>query len=767
MLRPKITGTQVLAKVLADEVLDFTVYFSSSSALLGDFGSCAYAVANRFQLAYGRYHNALVINWPLWQSEGMSLGSEDSTRLYLGMSGQALLTAEQGLKVFDYLLTQPTDTPYLLMVGDASKINRLLGVTPCAKSVSALPERVTDAKITTTFQPVSLQVRVEQRLTQMIAEHLNLAENRLNRTTNLADFGFDSMGLTAFARQLSQYFGINLTPSVFFGYSTIAELSAYLLENHGNAIEDCYKQRSEPQSGLGGIPTQSVGTINTMKPVEAMPLNTDDAIAIIGMSGRFPGADTVDEFWQNLKDGVNTVGEMPSQRGSATAGLKAGFINGVAEFDPLFFELSPAEAETIDPRQRLLLQEAWNALEDAAIGPLQLAQQKIGMFVGVEEGEYQRLVNDASVTANHTGVLATRLAYFLNLRGPVMAINTSCSSGLVAVHQACQSLKLNECDAAVAAAVNLMLLPESFNALTQAGMLAKDGQCRAFSANANGMIPGEAVVAVVLKPLAKAQADGDPVIAVIRASGLNYDGKTNGITAPNGLAQAELINDIYRRAGIQAKDIRYIVAHGTGTPLGDPVEVNALTQVFKQQSDQTQYCALTSNKTNIGHSFAASGLVNLVNLTLALQQQQIPASLHCTDENPHIDWPNSPFYVNKQTKVWQVNADELRLGAVSAFGMSGTNAHVVVQEYRAPATPVIIKPGYLFVLSAKTESALRLRVKAVAAYLVQHKPGNDALATLSYSLLVGRHHFAHRLALVVVSVEQLTEVLTQFYQIRG
>ncbi len=478
-------------------------------------------------------------------------------------------------------------------------------------------------------------------------------------------------------------------------------------------------------------------------------------------------------MWQILEQGEDAVDEIPGDRfdwrqyygdsahnTEKTNSKWCGCIPGIAEFDPLFFEISPLEAERMDPRQRHLLQESWLALENAGYGSEQIAQQKIGMFVGVEDGsDYQRRLKQVSLTSTHNGILASRLAYFLNLKGPIMAINTACSSSLVAAHQACLSLRQNECDTAIAAGVNLMVSPAAYVGMTQAGMLSPDGKCYVFDQRANGMVPGEAVAVVVLKRLSRALADGDPIHGVIRGSGINYDGKTNGITAPSGASQTELLVDVYQKARLQAEDIDYVVTHGTATQLGDPVEINALYDAFKGSTDKQGFCALTSTKSNFGHTFAASGLVSLISLVQALKHETIPASLHCEQENDYIRWKESPFYVNKHKKAWSKQPGQLRTGAVSAFGMSGTNAHMVVQNHVAePVLAAASAPYYLLAVSAKTESALQEQIRQMIAYLQQPESDRQGLDSIGYTLLQGRHHFQHRCAIVVSDVQHAVEV---------
>ncbi|MGH8259103.1 MAG: beta-ketoacyl synthase N-terminal-like domain-containing protein, partial [Steroidobacteraceae bacterium] len=494
------------------------------------------------------------------------------------------------------------------------------------------------------------------------------------------------------------------------------------------------------------------------------------------MSGRFPGARTVEELWETLANGREAITEIPAERFAwgelyepqrserppaaavdATITSKwLAVLPGIEEFDSAFFEISPKEARSMDPRQRLLLHEAFSALEDAGYAGAPWSTRRIGVFVGVEQGDQRTALAEAgmedSVTGTHDGVLAARLSYFLDLQGPAMAINTACSSGLVAAHQACLSLRAGECEAAIAAAANVILSPASYVAMSRAGMLSPDGRCYAFDRRANGMVPGEAVAAVVLKRLSRAQADRDAIHAVIRGSGINYDGRTNGLTAPGGAAQADLITEVMRRAQTGPRAIEYIVAHGTGTRLGDPVEVQALSEAFREAQGGASFCALTSTKGNVGHTFAASGLVSLIGLVQAMRHETIPPSLHCEQLSDYVDWSRSPFFVNTHGKPWPKRLNEPRVGAVSAFGMSGTNAHMILESYRerTAASDAPTAPFHLIAFSAKTEVALQQRARDLLEFMSDERRGWDAraLASLSDTLLVYRRHFAHRCAFV-------------------
>ena len=769
VLQPKIAGTLALDRLLAGEALDFVCYFSSASAILGDFGSCDYALANRFLMAYAAYKNTVsatphhAILWPLWQDGGMGLGSADNTRLYLQSSGLRALQTAEGMALLEQLLGQDAVLQPLVLAGEAAAAQRILGF-------GAAPENPASAVRRPELKGYTLAQCLEYDLKQHIAKLLDIAAKDLSTQENLAEFGFDSISLAEFASVLGQYYSVEITPSIFFGHSTIAALVDYFQAKHRPLLERFY-QESAPRQNLPKTLGRMPRSVAAMPALHAAPApGGAEPIAIIGMSGRFPGARNIEEFWQILLDGEEAVREIPPERfdwrkqHADTAGAMAwrcGLLPGIEEFDPLFFEISPREARSLDPRQRLLLQEAWNALEDAGYGPAQIRRNTMGMFVGVERGDFFARAEDKSLGAEHDGILAARLAYFLNFDGPVMALNTACSSGLVAAHQACLSLRAGECDTAIAAGVNLLLTAKTLVEIHEAGMLSPTGRCFAFDSRADGMTPGEAVVALVFKRLSDAQRDNDAIYAVIQGSAINYDGKTNGITVPNGKAQAKLLKSVYDKHAINPADIGYIVTHGTATKLGDPVEINALYEAFKGYTEKTGYCALTSSKTNFGHTFAASGLLSLVNLVLAQQQRTIPASLHCQQENAYINWADSPFYVNKTRSAW---TGEARLGAVSAFGVSGTNAHMVVAGHAAEAAA----PGgvgfHPLFLSAASEQALQEKIAALLAFLQKADARPADMAGLAMTLADRRQHFRHRRALVAQDLDDAVNLLRQLRQ---
>jgi polyketide synthase PksN len=809
VLDPKVEGTQLLDRVLADDPLRYLCYFSSTSAVLGDFGSCDYAVGNRFLMAYARHRNvlqkhkqrrgrAIAIAWPLWREGGMGFGDEATTDFYLKTSGQRILERYEGLALLERFLQRidSEDRQPVVLSGVPRRIYPILGLV--SKEAEA-PSKSPPALVVATPSPQHGKGRTEEmagwrmaqclewELREPVTQLLKVPRQHLKGSVNLGDFGFDSITLTAYAKALSSRFELEITPDLFFAHNSLDQLRDYFLDEYQPLMAQRYQEaRRAPEVNHTNL-SQSASTNKTVTLSQYTPPDHHPAvepIAIIGMSGRFPGARTVAALWRILADGVDVVEEISLERyrlmvcqsdPESDAGPHykwCGCIPGVDEFDPCFFGISPRDAELMDPRQRHLLQESWNALESAGYGPALLDKAEVGVFVGVEEGDYPALLEEAAqhagITANHAGVLAARLSYFLNLDGPVMALNTACSSGLVAVHQACLSLRNAECDTALAAGVSLMLTQIPLIGMAQAGMLSSDGTCRAFDRQANGMVPGEAVAVVVLKRLSQARQDGDPILGAIVADGINYDGRTQGITAPSRRSQTKLLSKIYDRFDIDPKQLEYLIAHGTGTSLGDPVEIKALNEAFKPFSLAPGSCSITSTKSNLGHSFAASGVVSLIALIQALRHQTIPASLHCEQVNDYIDWQHSPLRINKQPRPWPSrpmgNGADERMGAVSSFGMSGTNAHLVVQGWCEQKASTQSAYYHLFVVSARSEEALRQRLEELCQAWREPPLRQQPLSAIAATLLDGRHPMRHRCAVVARDDEGAIRGLTAALQ---
>jgi len=494
-----------------------------------------------------------------------------------------------------------------------------------------------------------------------------------------------------------------------------------------------------------------------------------EPIALIGMGMRLPGgADDPVSFWRMLHDGVDAITEVPAERWSIDelydpdpevpgrmAIRHGGFLRGVDEFDAAFFGISPREAETIDPQQRLLLEVTWEALEHAGIAPDRLFGGSAGVFVGISNSDHYRLlladrdkIDTYTTTGNAPSVAAGRLSYVLGAQGPALSVDTACSSSLVAVHLAVRSLRARECDLALAGGVNLILTPDLTINFSRARMMAADGRCKTFDAAADGYVRSEGCAVVVLKRLSDALVDGDRVLAVVRGSAVNQDGRSGGLTAPNGPAQERVISAALADAQIAPEHVGYVEAHGTGTPLGDPIEVRALASVLGTGRRPDQPLLLGSVKTNLGHLEAAAGVAGLIKAVLVLGHGTVAPHLHLRQLNPHIAADAPAVAIPTVPTPWTA-ADGRRVAGVSSFGLSGTNAHVVLAEAPAVAVPDDEgpeRPAHVLAVSARTPEALRAVAAGLAGHLEAHL--EQALADVAFTANTGRSHLEHRAAIV-------------------
>jgi acyl transferase domain-containing protein len=506
-----------------------------------------------------------------------------------------------------------------------------------------------------------------------------------------------------------------------------------------------------------------------------------EAIAIIGIGCRFPGAKNPEAFWQLLRDGVDAITEVPTSRWDVEAFYDptpgtpgkmntrwGGFLEQVDQFDSQFFSIAPREAATMDPQQRLLLEVAWEALEDAGQIPDRLAGTRTGVFIGVSSFDYYELLigkplhlDPYTPTGNVNAIIANRISYVFDFQGPSMAIDTACSSSLVAVHLACQSLWSGESTLALAGGVHIMLSPSVTVSFAKAGFMAPDGRCKTFDARANGYVRSEGLGVVVLKPLSQALADADPIYAVIRGSAVNQDGRSNGLTAPNPWAQEAVLREAYRLAEVSPGLVQYVEVHGTGTKLGDPIEMKSLGAVLTNDRPSGHYCTVGSVKTNIGHLEAAAGIAGLIKVALSLKHRQIPPSLHFREPNPYIHFDKLPLKVQQTLGPWPEGV-ALALAAVSSFGFGGTNAHVVLEEapIQTSATNQVERPLHILTLSAKSENALKELAQSYEKFLANHP--TESLADICFTANTGRSQFDYRLAVVADSTVELREQLSAF-----
>lgn len=758
ILRPKIDGTRAVFESARHRGVRFVCCFGSMAAMVGDGGELSYSIANRYQHALAASRQArstelVCIDWPAWADGGMR---PPAMQTYLQTTGQRALGVAEGMALLEASLAAGHPAIGWLAMAPG-RVAGILASASAAEPASARPGGEPAPAAGPSLG--TSEAAVTDALLRMASDILATPIDLLNTAENISRFGFDSVLLTRFAAEIARWSGVPVAPSVFFSHGSIAALARHLAPLHRGA-------RPAPANSTSAASADS--TVTDARPVQhdlqASPVDDRLAIAVIGMSGQVGAAASIDAFWAALREGRELF-DLAIDRARATLpGASTAFvcarIADVDAFDADFFELTPLEAEQTDPRQRRLLQETWNALEDAALAPAELARLRAGVFVGAEQGDYQRIVADApSPLANNDAMLAARIAYSLDVSGAAITLNTACSSGLVAAHQACMALSRGELDVAIVASANLLLSGQLDRILAAASLLSPSGRCRAFSARADGIVPGEAVVSMVLVRLEDARRRGDPVRALVRASGVNYDGRTNGVASPSGRAQADLIADTHARHGIDATRIAHLVAHGTGTRIGDPVEIDALVEAFRRSAGHGGDCALTSPKSNVGHTFAASGLVGLIALTRSLEAQEIPPTLHADPPSDYVDWNASPFRLNTTLRPWP---HDRAYGAVSAFGMSGTNAHMVLEAAPVERTrPDGARPGVerVFVLSAKSPGALHRRQADLLAFLQSDAGAVVDPMDLAWTLLVCRAPMSHRFATVAASLPALIDTL--------
>ncbi|MCX8131712.1 MAG: phosphopantetheine-binding protein [Clostridia bacterium] len=524
---------------------------------------------------------------------------------------------------------------------------------------------------------------------------------------------------------------------------------------------------------------------------------SEEDIAIIGLSGRYPMADNLHDFWENLKSGKDCIREIPKDRwnnnryfdpdkySTSTYYSKwGGFLENIDMFDATFFNISPKEAEVIDPQERLFLETVWHAIEDAGYKKGSLSDSDMGVFVGVMFGQYQLFGAEELMKGNYRfsetsyASIANRVSFFLNLHGPSIAIDTMCSSSLVAVHMACESIRRGECQSAIAGGVNLSLHPIKYYLLSQKRFASSDGRCRAFGERGDGYVPGEGVGAVFLKPLKKAVQDGDNIYAVIKGSAINHGGKTNGYTVPNPIAQSEVISKALKKANINPRTISYVEAHGTGTALGDPIEINGLNIAYTKYTNHRQYCSIGSVKTNIGHLESAAGIAALTKVLLQMKNKKLVPSIHSDEINSLIDFKESPFYVQHELENWKrpvIEEDGVervypRRAGISAFGAGGVNTHIIVEEYVTDKAHKDVQDSdrQVFILSAKKRHILKEYVKDFVDFIDKRLSMNTGISIrdIAYTLQTGRTEMEERIAFTASDIQEVREKLITYSEKR-
>ena len=598
---------------------------------------------------------------------------------------------------------------------------------------------------------------IEKVLKETITELLERSSDTLDLGASFLELGINSVLAVELVEAMNQKLGIELGVEVMFDYRDAKELTAFIFQQYGK--EDLSKE-FPPFADDVRLSEEGNSSPDSKTPVSVTPIGRDENhkarwdragpcpdIAIIGLSGRFAGSPNIEAFWSHLQAGESCIEPIRRKgwlthshsdptRANPSPSKWGGMLEHIDQFDPLFFNISPLEAARMDPQQRLFLEEAYKAFEDAGYCAEQLSDKRVGVFVGARASDYQEQVlhhrDSASrlsemdshlFLGNDMAILAARISYFLNCKGPSLTIDTACSSSLVAIHLACESLRTGESEMALAGGVFVLSSPEFYVMTSKINVLSPDGVCRTFDNAANGIVIGEGVGAIVLKPLDTALSDGDHISGVIRGSAMNQDGKTFGITAPSMLSQKALLADLYKKAAIHPETISYIEAHGTGTKLGDPIEMKALTEAFHLFTAKTQFCAVGSLKPNFGHTIMSAGIAGVFKILMAMKYQQIPPTINVGEVNRQIDFQDSPFFINTELREWQSRDGSPRRAGISSFGFSGTNCHVILEEppLQKQRAQKQAQPYAFFPFSAKTKAALLQRVEDMVKWLEKER----------------------------------------------
>ncbi|MCY3725621.1 MAG: SDR family NAD(P)-dependent oxidoreductase [Rhodobacteraceae bacterium] len=804
VLWPKILGAWHLHRATRDIDLEFFILFSSRVGVMGNPGQSNHAAANAYLDQLARHRRALglpgqAIAWGAWSEIGEAAEQFDRIERQRAARGGRWFTPQQGMNAFDRLVREDK-TNSVVMAMDWSVFEDVIEQQPTF--LEDLLSSSTESEVSSPSLSKDIISRIRET---PVAERENLLVSFLQEelqavlrlpsipepTVGFFDLGMDSLMAVELRNRLNRAFGdaYSVSNTLVFDYPDITVLARHLVEELGEIPE------AEPES----LPAP-----------QTLVVPSGDQIAIVGMACRFPGSPDINTFWNNLEEGFNAVtdgrqddaswsGILGDPKASESIYRKGGFINGLDQFDADFFGILPIEARTMDPRQRLLLETSWQALEDAGVAPNLLKGSRTGVYVGLGVSEYRDVVsasgNEGSFLGTAPSVAIGRVAYTLGLMGPAIPVDMTCSSSLVAIHQAAASLRDGEVNLALAGGVQAVLSPRITTFMAEYGMLSKNGLCKTFDSEADGFVRGEGCGMVVLKRLRDAETDGDRIWGLIKGTAVNQNGAGAGLTVPNGKAQEQVINEAISHAGILPSEVDYLEVHATGSQLGDPIEVQAVAKTYGQDRSKDCPLFLGTVKTNIGHLESAAGIAGLIKVLLAMNHGIIPKHLHFNNPSQNIFWNDLPVEVTSEQREWPGSSDRPPLAGVSAFAISGTNAHIVV-EGMTPQTPTTINgenhspkgvscpieitlpesvplPDFekkitrtprILPLSGKTTKALRELAERYLSWLdgctaLDGEVVDSTLADMAWTAGMGRDHFNHRKGILFEDTVSLREKL--------
>jgi acyl transferase domain-containing protein/surfactin synthase thioesterase subunit/acyl carrier protein/short-subunit dehydrogenase len=782
VLAPKVSGAWALREAFKADPPELVALCSTASTVFGNAGQANYLAANAcldaLAAAWGSSGQRVVtINWSTLANVGMAARSGHAAKS--DRLGLPPLEMGEALAAFDVAIRSDSNRVLVARLSTARR-QQLLGDMdagqPSAQECVA-ERRPANQPSIDQAPPKRTHEQVAELIADILAAQLHEPPGSLVRDTNFFDLGASSLDLVTLVEQLSERLGWEIAPTACYEHPTISSLAAQLVTQRSEKDLCSAADVIELERTAAGIVAAERMVADEGKRGAVGyedPEGTD--IAIVALACRLPGAANPEELWRLLTQNADAVVEIPPSRWNMeqwynpdpslsghTVSKWAGLLDDIEGFDPLLFRVSPLEAARMDPHQRLALELAWEVFERAGYGTDSAERRQTGVFLGVEPSEYSALgevtVNSATGGANSSCMAANRVSYFFNLTGPSMVVDTACSSSALAVHLACRALAASECRLAIAGGVKVLIGPHGFVVNSAARMLSPTGRCHTFDDRADGYVRAEGAGVVLLKPLSQALHDGDQVLAVIKATSTSHDGNAKaGLTAPNPDAQCELLLDAWARARIDPRTIGYVETHGTGTALGDPLEIEGLCAALRAHTPDTGFCAVGSIKANIGHAEAAAGIAGLIKVVLALQNGALPSTPHLRQPNHRLDWDVLPVRLLHKQQPWTTQAGTSRRAGVSAFGFGGANVHIVVEEAPPPqpASPQTARPR-VYPLSGRTGNALRRSARRLHSWVSEHHELRleDVAATLAY----GRAQLAQRAAVVAADRQQLLEGL--------
>lgn len=747
----KVLQTKALGAIYIDQVLkhcklDFFMLMSSVSSIIGDYQRGSYSAANGFLDSFAKMRNKMVsakirngftiaVDWPIWTDGTMKPEGNEKEAYYSYLGLQDISTSD-AMYVIETVLRGTIDQIIVASGNGKSvelsynkKIHGSKKELLCEKKNAKTSESTVHAPSQT-----DLLEAVTEYLQKLIASVIGLQPEKMKLTESFDHYGIDSIMIAELNKELGQSF-TEVPATLFFEYNNIQDLANYFCENHQADIEtlfgdDVLDEEHDFDMAPTIVDKELFEEIQNEESIYFDEIDNDSQqeIAIIGLDGRYPQADNLDEFWEHLSAGDDCITEVPKNRWNhdlyydSEKGKKnkvyckwGGFLKSVDDFDPLFFNITPKEAMVIDPQERLFLETAYHAIENSGYTKNTLGTKEVGVFVGVMNGQYQ-LYGAEELKKGHVidvrstyASIANRVSYYFDFCGPSIAVDTMCSSSLTALHLACQSIRNGECKMAIVGGVNAILHPSKYVFLSEQKFGSREGKCRAFGEGGDGYVPAEGVGAFLLKPLKQAVLDKDYIYGVIKGSGMNHGGRTNGYTVPNPNAQSLLIEKVIQQSRVNPENISYLEAHGTGTQLGDPIEITGLTKAYRKYTERVGYCTIGSVKDCIGHAESAAGVASITKVLLQMQKKQFVPSIYAGNINKHIHFEKTPFKVTTELMEWMppVSCDR-RIAGVSSFGAGGSNVHVIIEDYDnvLDCKTKYPKKVWLFPLSAMNQKSL-------------------------------------------------------------